>query len=115
MPTNYYIIIDDSVGRYGQLYGKNISGVTNVNFNIDPSSIINLSNYSSKSYPNVLNGITAINRTGKVTIKDKIYKWSIDDTNTLKVSLEKIHKNDLINILSILVFLFLIKKKIINL
>lgn len=53
LPTNYYMIMNDNSGNYGQLWGD-ISGQTTL-FNIDiASSIISISSGTTKTYAKVI-------------------------------------------------------------
>ena len=81
LPQNYQISIDDTTGRYGQLYGKNVSGGP-INISIDPTSVIDLNIIGeSKIYTNILNGITPQNTSGFQIIDDKNYTWVIESDN----------------------------------
>ena len=81
LPINYQISIDDSTGRYGQLYGKTIVGSSN--FSIDPTSVINglTTVGQSKVYNNISNGFTFSNTSGSQTVGDKSYNWNITSNN----------------------------------
>lgn len=78
-PTNYNIIIDDNTSRYGQLYANNNLNIAH--FDIDASSVINLTAGSSKTYTNVLSNITTTNVSGTKIIGAKTYNWTISNNN----------------------------------
>lgn len=90
LPNTYSIIIDDNTGRYGQLYGKNITGSGTVNFQIDSSSEININTIGgTKTYTNIMNGFTFVNSSGTFTKGLKNFSWSITGTS-LTVRLDSI-------------------------
>lgn len=84
LPTNYLINIDDDTGRYGQLFGKEITSTSpSPIFGIDPTSVITgLNNVGeSKIYTNISNGFTFSTTSGTQTIGLKTYNWNITDAN----------------------------------
>lgn len=88
LPTNYYITIDDTVSRFGQLYGKTVSGTST--FAIDTSSTITgLTVGNTKTYTNVKNGITFSNSSGIISFGDNNYSWLFSGNNLL-VTLDSI-------------------------
>lgn len=88
LPNTYSMIVDDSTGRYGQSYGKSVTG-TPV-FRIDDSSDINISTVgSTKTYTNIMSGFTFSNSSGTFTKGFKNFSWTIIGTN-LTVRLDSI-------------------------
>jgi hypothetical protein len=72
IPSNYYIIIDDNTGQFGQLLGS-YTGITN--FGIDSTSILNISKGQSKFYYNVIKNGSTKNTSGTVVINNVNYEW----------------------------------------